>query len=54
MIDFREILGRLDFGTTTGRDVTFSPVEAWLLREHMRLLMGGPWEQPREELDDGG
>jgi hypothetical protein len=36
--DFRELVGRLDFGRSTGLDVTFSPDEAWVLREHIRAL----------------
>lgn len=46
IVDYRELLDRLEFGGATGRDVAFSPTEAWLLREHIRLLAGGPWVTP--------
>lgn len=37
-MDFRVLVGRLDTGRTLNVDVTFSPDECWLLREHIRAL----------------
>ncbi len=37
-LDYRQLVGRLDTGRTLGIDVTFSPEECWLLREHIRAL----------------
>ncbi len=38
MMDYRDLVGRLDFGRARGVDVSFSPEEAWVLREHIRAL----------------
>lgn len=36
--DFFELVGRLDVGRSLGIEVTFSPDECWILREHIRAL----------------
>lgn len=40
MADYRDLVGRLDYGRASGNDVSFSPDEAWVLREHIRALEG--------------